>query len=200
MDYIAVLNYEHLDNSLFLSALARAISRKKSRGILLHADSEYTNRIIQTGVMRENAELRAMKELNHRLIALFADEGVPAIGLNGYQKSLIRTEGEEIVVDRQQLMSLPEVPLLVISSLCDSVDGNTPISVPLAKLAEALCEATNTEYLTLFSIDDQANLIKQPFPETSVPENFPEKIRTVHISSSFHTLNVPVRLTTPDHF
>ncbi len=74
MDYIAVLDYEHLDNGMFLTAFAKALSQQKSRGIILHGDSEYTERLIQTGIMREEATIRAMKDLNHRLVALFADE------------------------------------------------------------------------------------------------------------------------------
>ena len=200
MDFIALLNYEHLDNSLFLTALARAISRKKGRGILLHADSEYTERIIQTGVMREEAQIRAIKDLNHRLIALLADEGVPAVGLNGFQKSLVKKRRERVEVDKKQLLQLPAVPLLVISSLCDMVDKNCTEPIPLDELAEAFFQIAGPEYLTLFSIDDQASMIRQEFPETALPEKLPEELRMKHLSTSFHRLRVPVRITTPDQF
>lgn len=202
MDYITVLNYEHLDNSLFLTSFARAVARKQARGIVLHGDSEYTNRIIQTGVMREEAVVRAMKDLNHRLIALLADEGVPAIGLNGFQKSLVSVTDGKIRIDIQQLHSLPEVPLLVISALGDfrKPEGNSvePISLPL--LAEAFVQQSTFENLTLFSIDEQSAMIKQPFPDAATPEKLPLELRQKHIASDFLDLSVPVQLTTPDQF
>lgn len=200
MDFIAVVNYEHLDNSLFLTSLARAVSRKNGRGILLHADSEYTERIIQTGVMREEAQIRAMKDLNHRFIALMADEGVPAVGLHGFQKSLVKKHGERVEVDRDQLFQLPAVPLLIISSLCEMVDKSSTGAIPLDELAEAFLQIAGPEYLTLFSIDDHASMIVPTFPEIAIPEKLPEEIRKKHLSPSFHRLRVPVRLTTPDHF
>ena len=49
--------------------------------------SEYTDRLMQTGMMREDARKRAVMDLNRRLITLFADHGVSAIGLNGFQKN-----------------------------------------------------------------------------------------------------------------
>ena len=116
--YIAVLDYDHLDNGLFLKTFANAIANHKERGLILHSDSQYTDRIIQTGVMREDARIRAIKDLNNRLIALFADEGISAIGLNGYQRELISMAGDDITIDVEQLNKLPDQPVLLLSSPC----------------------------------------------------------------------------------
>src|SRR5699024_622093 len=118
MSYIAAIDYEHLDDGLFLTGLAQSISKqKKTQQIILHADSAYTERIMQTGVMREDAKIRSQKDLNHRLIALFADEGIAAIGINGYQRKLIRLEDNELVLDKKQFKQLPRPSAIVLSCL-----------------------------------------------------------------------------------
>lgn len=138
MDFLAVLDYEHLDNGMFLTSFARALSKKKIRGLIIHGDSEYTERIIQTGVMREDARVRAIKELNHRLIALFADEGVSTIGINGFQKSLATTDGDHIHIDKSKLAHVPVQPMLLLSNLgLHSETGNKTV-IPLPDYAEAL--------------------------------------------------------------
>lgn len=129
-NYIAILDYEHLENPIFLKSFAQALAKHKNRkGIVVHGDSEYTNRIMQTGVMREEARLRAVKDLNRRLVSLFADYGVPTIGLQAFQKGLVKKENNnKIEVDIKQLQSLPNTPALLISSLVDVSKSETFIS------------------------------------------------------------------------
>src|SRR5690554_5498427 len=120
MDYIAVIDYEHLDNGMFLTAFARSLAQQKgSRGLIIHGGSDYAERLLQTGVMREDAVVRATRDLNHRLIALFADHGVAAIGLNAYQKSLIRMTESGPELDIGQFRRLPKQPHLLISNLIE---------------------------------------------------------------------------------
>ena len=37
-----------------------------------------------------NAIIRSIKDLNHRIVALLADNSVSGIGINGYQKNIIQ--------------------------------------------------------------------------------------------------------------
>lgn len=132
MSYIAVLDFENLDNGIFLHAFAQALARHQRPGIIIHGDSEYTNRIMQTGVMRDDASRRAIKDLNLRLTALLADAGVPAVAMHGFHKDAIqvddayREESDEyvqsggheelignIAVRRDQLVHPPGTVLLL---------------------------------------------------------------------------------------
>ena len=142
MDFIAVLNYEQLDNNFFLTSFAKSLAKKKGPGILLHGDSEHTERVIQTGMMRDDAEIRAMKELNRRLVSLLADEGIPSIGINGYQKSAFRQKGKEILASLKALESIPTVPVLILSGLIENETGqiakaSLPAMAPCPWLAPA---------------------------------------------------------------
>lgn len=185
IDYIAVLDHDHLDNGLFLKTFAAAIASHTHRGLILHSDSQYTDRIMQTGVMRDDARKRAIKDLNNRLIALFADEGVSAIGINGYQRELISTINGNISVDVEQLKKLPEQPVLLLSSLIYSHDSQQPVSAPLADVTASLQDALNVEQTFIFARSDDSDIIKKELPElleevpnkdefvkTNVPDEF----------------------------
>lgn len=200
MDFIAVLNYEHLDNGMFLTAFAKSLSQKKKRGIILHGDSEYTERIIQTGVMREDAVKRSMKDLNHRLVALFADQGISTIGINGYQKSMISIENGALIIDKDQLEKLPEHPMILISSLVDNQDKGTIEPAFLSELSFALQLQFELDYVTTFSIKDSVSIIKEDLPKLVNPSLIDKKMLTDHIPEAFHSENREILLSTPDIF
>lgn len=198
IDYIAVLDHDHLDNGLFLKTFAAAIASHTHRGLIIHSDSQYTDRIMQTGVMRDDARKRAIKDLNNRLIALFADEGVSAIGLNGYQRELIAITDENISVDVEQLKKLPEQPVLLLSSLIYSHDSQQPVSAPLADVTASLQVALNVEHTFLFARSDDAELIKKELPESleKVPDkeafvktNVPDEFQNNTISAKLISAN-----------
>lgn len=197
-DYIAILDHAHLDNGLFLKTFASAVSNHKQRGLILHSDSQYTDRIMQTGVMREDAKKRAIKDLNNRLIALFADEGISAIGLNGYQRELITLTNKDINVDVEQLKKLPEQPVLLLSTLIHSEETNTPVSASLKDVASSLQSALNVDHTFIFTRSDDSEIIKKEMPETltDVPdrssfiENFiPEEFQSLDISAKLISAN-----------
>lgn len=131
MGYIAFIDYKNLDNSLFLKSLASATASQDTKitpRIFIHSDSEYTERLIQTGMMREDARSRAIRELNKHLVILFADYGVPAIGLNGYQRELATFDADagRLTIDRRYLYSLPPQAILVVSNLIHIVGEEKP--------------------------------------------------------------------------
>ena len=160
MDFLAILDYEHLDNGVFLTSFAKSLAQKEKRGLIIHGDSEHTERIIQTGVMRDEARIRAIKELNHRLVALFADEGVSTIALNGFQY----------------------------------------VPVPLTKMATALSIKFEIDEVTIFSIDESSDFIKQDLPEhlniRDADKSFIEK----HIPEKLRDLSTKVRVKTGSSF
>ena len=196
--YIAVLDHEHLENSLFLTAFAKALSQHKGRrGIILHGDSEYTDRILQSGVMRQQAQIRATKDLNRRLIGLFADQGVSTVGLHCYQRGLVQIRNEDLVLNHKELNRIPSVPCLLLSNLIEK--NGEIIPAPLPELSRLFTTQTNSE-IVLFSINDRDELlgfsdnkkmkwdeIKGHELEKSVPKEF----------NNFH---FPVTLTTAAGF
>lgn len=198
IDYIAILDYEHLDNGLFLKTFANAVAKHKQRGLILHSDSQYTDRIMQTGVMREDARIRAIKDLNNRLIALFADEGVSAIGLNGYQRELIALSGNDVTVDVKQLKKLPEQPVLLLSTLIYSEQTGKPVSAPLADVAASLQSALDVNHSFIFTRSDDSEIIKKELPssldevadkETFMKENVPSEFHERTMSASLISAN-----------
>lgn len=134
IDFIAVLDHHHLDQTFFMKSLAREIAlRREARIVLLHGDSPYTERIMQDGVMREEAQVRAVKDLNHRLVALLADEGISAVGLHPFQKALFtRSEEGAMVLNRTEWDRLPRLPVIILSNL---FEGRL---LPLADFSRAL--------------------------------------------------------------
>lgn len=119
MHNLIYIDYSTLDNGAFLRALAKTIAYNNTPDCLfIHRDSAYTERIIQLGIIREDAEIRAIKELNHRLAALFADEGIPIIALNGHQRKLIIIDDNgQIIIDSEYLKSISGKTHLLVSCL-----------------------------------------------------------------------------------
>jgi hypothetical protein len=200
MDYIAVLSFEHLDNGMFLNAFSKALSRKEKRGIILHEDSEYTDRLIQTGMMREDARIRAVKDLNHRLVALFADQGISTIGLNGYQKKLIKLHDSSITVDVDQFRQFPDHPVLLISNLIYHQKSGKPFFAPLPDLVTALNQSLSINQTFLFSTDDQSSVLKGDFPKQVNPEQIQDSGLKKHIPESFLRRNEEFILTSAELF
>lgn len=200
IDFVAVLNYEHLDNGFFLAAFAKSLKRRQKRGLVLHEDSEYTERIIQTGVMRDEAVIRCYKDLNHRLIALFADEGISTIGLNGYQKGLVKKEGNSLAIDYHSLKNLPKEPMILLSSLGTDLIQNKPLPISISKLASSFKEEFNVSAIDLFSIKENSEVIKNDFPKIVTPNKVDDHFRNEHIPDSFKLYNDEVRIQDPNSF
>ncbi len=158
MKYIAIIDYERLDHSLFMKSFSEAMAQQVGcSGIILHGDSAYTERLIQTGTMREEATIRSTRDLNHRIVALLADKGVAGIGLNGYQKNIIKKTGDSLLVDVRWIEERPAGTHLVLSNLVWDADVQKIVSMQLHALAEALCEQLNRDAVIIFSADDDNN-------------------------------------------
>lgn len=182
--YIAVLDREHLENKLFLTSFARSLAKQGSRkGIIIHGDSEYTERLIQTGMMRKDARERAVKDLNRRLIGLFADHGVSTIGVHGYQKQLLEENEKGMSLNTEELNRLPETPVLLISSLICTENGTAYCETN--RLAAFLSSRLEEYEPVIFSGNEQDEIIKtgrinemkwteleEEFIESTIPNEF----------------------------
>ncbi|MEX0594358.1 MAG: hypothetical protein WD115_06245 [Balneolaceae bacterium] len=202
IDYIAILDYDHLDNGLFLASLANALAtRGEERGLLIHGDSAYTERLLQTGVMREEARIRAMRDLNHRLIALLADHGVSAIGLNGHQRGLVKQDSKngEIRLDTAQLQNLPDTPHLVLSALGES-DSGERTSIPLPDLATAISRQLSIQRIYIFHTSDDREILTDKEPEETSQHPNGHVLNREEIPDGFHSMSIAVQLTTARQF
>jgi len=201
MDYIAVIDYQHLDNGLFLKMLARSLARhNRSRGLIIHGESEYTERLIQTGMIREDAVIRAVKELNHRLIALFADHGIPTIGINGYQRSMVTLGKASVEIDRNQFNRLPAEPHVLLSNLVEHHTRNKPVPLDLDKYAFALSNAFDIEDIILFCLDDSDDFLRKERLEKLSRKELNSSALKLQVPSSFRNCTFPVRLTSARAF
>ena len=205
MEYIAILDYEHLDNGLFLTKFARAVSRHHKPGIILHGDSAYTERLMQTGMFREDARIRATKDLNHRLIALLADNGVSAIGLNANQRSLVSLKDDSLIVNEKRFNALHSTPLLVMSNLVQDMNSEKNdkniISTPLTKLASALRNQLEIKRIFVFSMNENEDTIQSVFSENLKWTNFETELRKEFLPGIFQDEDeLKITLTTAEKF
>jgi len=200
MDFLAVLDYEHLDNGMFLTTFAKTLSKKEKRGIIIHGESEYTERIIQTGVMRNEATVRSIKDLNHRLVALFADEGVSTIALNGFQKSTITHNDGELTIDTDYLSDLPEQPMILLSCLAEDEKTGQPVKVPLPLMASSLQKAFNISGITIFSKKENIELFSEKLPDRTNVSSEDQDFVETHIPKSFRNFDQTIYVRSPSDF
>lgn len=201
MRYIAAIDHEHLDNGMFLTALARAISQQKNtQPVIIHGDSEYTNRIMQTGIMREEAKIRSIKGLNHRLINLFADEGVSAVGINGYQKKLITLDDDHLEIDSHFFGNLPEGPALLISTLVWDRATASPRPITLPRLLSFLQKRLSNNAIYAFNKSEKDEIIISDKPHRMKWKNLDKEFINNHLPDEFEEFNRPLHLTTAREF
>lgn len=155
---LALLDREHLDNGPFLKSLSVALSRLKGVRILfIHSDSDYTDRVMQLGVMREEAVNRSTRELNRRLSSLFTDEGSSCVGLNGYQKDCLVRSGGSLLVDSGYLAQILTHSHMILSNMVSDRDnGETGFTEP-ARLAAALHKALKPDHFIVFSLKEDGS-------------------------------------------
>lgn len=201
MQYIVAIDHDHLDDGMFLSDLARAITQhNNTRSIILHGDSEYTERVIQTGVMRDEAEIRSQKDLNHRLVALFADEGISAVGMNGYQRNSIIIENDKLKLNKKFFNRLPDQSALILSTLVWDVNKSAPVPISLPKMSFFIQKKLDVNKLFSFNKSDDdfdaADKEEENKDWATLSDHFANK----YLPDEFHGFNRPLTLTTARDF
>lgn len=201
MRYIAALDYEHLDNGMFLTALARSIGRQQNvQPIVVHGDSAYTERIMQAGVMRDEATIRSIKGLNHRLVGLFADEGVSAVGINGHQRKLITTTGSRLSIDTAFFDKLPSGPVLLISTLVWDARRQAPRPVPLPAMVSFLRAQLGAHPVFVFTKAGKDEIIIREQPDSMEWKSMKQEFAEKNLPEEFRNFDEPLYLTTARDF
>lgn len=193
--YVAAIDYENLDNPLFLKMFAEAVKQfGVHKAIIVHGDSAYTERLIQTGMMREDALVRSIQDLNHRLISFFADYGLACIGINGFQRGTIKRQlDESLKINATFLNQLPDGTIAVVSNLIEGADGKSKEVLSLPELVKALNRTLEIHSNYVFSTESADQLIinaqKSPsdyvFFDEITDSEYSEKIPAEFKSSAF---------------
>jgi hypothetical protein len=160
--YLLYLDHYHLGDRLFLQSLARGFARAQPVPpcVVLHGGGEEVARALEAqGYFPEREEgivaiatpeegllaERAVREVNRRLTSLFTDEAVPAVGVQGIDRTLLFWEGDRVCAARVgwvlELVRNGVVP--IISALVRG-DGALIREVPLVSVATSLAEAFDT--------------------------------------------------------
>lgn len=205
MRYIAALDYEHLDNGVFLSTLAQSLSQQQQnkdvRSIIVHSDSEYTERIIQTGVMRDEATIRSVKDLNNRLVALLADQGVSTIGINPYQRDFITYKNDTLHLDFDYFNTLPPEPVLLLSTLVQDLDNNRQVAIDLPRMTSFLYNQLEAEELFIFIKSDESEVFTEnELPNSLQWDTMDSSFKEQRIPNDFRDFSRPVKLITARDF
>jgi hypothetical protein len=195
--FVAVLDFKNLDNPLFLKSFAESLTKfPKSNSIILHGDSEYTNRIIQTGVMRNEAIVRSTKDINHRIVTFLADFGIACIGINGFQRDMILLKDNEIQINQSLLDKIPPNTIVVLSNLIKEKSGQLR-ACSLSELSKKIARDRKINDIFVFSTSDsdpiftkndtqEAEIIH--FSKFSQKKNFeylPAEIKSISINFKF---------------
>jgi len=114
--YLIYLDPYHLDDLLFLPSLAQMMGRlqlRRSACLLLHGSGEQAERLLEAeGLFPERKEglvqvrtaaeavlvERAARRVNRQIVGALTDEGVPAVGLQGLDRGLLRLSDEGRVI------------------------------------------------------------------------------------------------------
>lgn len=124
MSILIVLDDAHMGNRLYMNAFGTAV-RALMAGpvVLLHDCAEHTDALIQTGMMRRDAAVRAARETNRKLVTWLADFGIPATSVHGDRLGLIRTVEDRLVMDMSRFNTFPANSLRVVGTLVEGPDG-----------------------------------------------------------------------------
>lgn len=127
-DAITTLEPEHLDHPMFMKQFATEMRTglHGQRLLVLHGDSSFTEETIQQGVPRQEAAVQTARQLNRRLVALLADEGVSALGITLMQRnftSFDATINPPFQVNDSAWERLPAIPVICCATIVNSQES-----------------------------------------------------------------------------
>lgn len=162
--YILYLDRYHLGDELFINDLAQRLHQAppgEPLCLLVHGSGEKVERTLESqgffperrgGVLDveapEQVRLveRSVRETNRELVATLTDEVVPAVGIQGVDRNLLRLEEGTVVAQRvgwvEALLSQRVVP--VVSALVEHPEEGRVREVYAADAVVALAEAFDT--------------------------------------------------------
>lgn len=138
MSILIVLDDAHMGNRLYMNAFGSAVKALMTDPVvLLHDCAEHTEALIQTGMMRRDASVRAARETNRKLTTWLADFGIAATGVQGDRRGLIRIADGRPTFRMDLFNTFPSNTLRVVCTLVEDADG-APATRPITELSSLL--------------------------------------------------------------
>lgn len=177
MTLLLVLDDAHLGNTLFMKSFGHALSSLKgTRLAILHASERYTDSLIQTGMFRADASVRAAREINRKLVTWLADHGISCASMHGDQRGLFRASHTGLHVDRSKLEAFATQSVWLISTLVANENG-TPGTVPLAAMARFLETHLPADHVVVFSLAESDEILN---PEINTSLDWSQRVDFIH--------------------
>ena len=199
--HLICIDYKNLDNPLFLKSFAETLRQMgPARTLIVHADSAYTDRIVQTGIMREQARVRSLQDLNNRLVTFLSDAGVVCVGLNAFQRGFITRSDQKLHLKASILDGFPPRTHIVLSSLIQDIDLDTKVMLPLPELVNLLREQLPITSAGVFSPSEKDHITISGASNTPGNVFFGKKEHEAILSqipAEFHTYDKNIQVLKP---
>lgn len=202
MTLLIVLDDAHMGNALFMKSFGHGLKQvKQADVVLIHASERYTDALIQTGLFRADASVRAAREINRKLATWLADYGVSCSSVHGDQRGLIRRQNGELHLDRTRLHDYATQTVRVFSTLIEGENGeSTPIS--LSELTRYLEIQIPADHVVIFSLSEADSVMQREGPThfswkhpldfiEDIPDEFKSYTHPVILASSASLATVP---------
>lgn len=159
MTLLLVLDDAHLGNALFMKAFGHSLSSLKGHRLaILHASERYTDSLIQTGMFRSDAAVRAAREINRKLVTWLADHGVSCASMHGDQRGLFTRRDAQLHVDRIKLDTFAPQSTWLISTLIAQEEGAIG-TVSLSEMARFLEIHIPADHVVVFSMAETDEIL-----------------------------------------
>ncbi len=206
--YLIYLDPYHLDDLLYLPSLARMMGRLRLRRpacLLIHGSGEQAERLLEAeGLFPERKEglvqvrtaaeavlvERAARRVNRQIVGALTDEGVPAVGLQGLDRGLLRLSDEgRVMTGRIDWLKdlAPKQVVRVVSARVKDARAGHACEVHLHEATRALAHALHAVVVVFFTRNNQPGVLVgdallrerslDALPEAILPE--PEAVRAV---------------------
>ncbi len=146
--YIVLLDRDQAGQTLFLKSLAKGAAKHRGiRGIFVHTDNERTDLLLQEGIMRNDARKRVIRETNRRLVDLFAEAGVGAVGMQWHQMGHIDSN-RVLTFMNDPRTRIPHSTHLIMSNM---VDGTGDV-IDVEELGKALSTTMSLPLIKVYAV------------------------------------------------
>jgi acetylglutamate kinase len=177
MTLLLVLDDAHLGNTLFMKAFGHSLSALKgTRLAILHASERYTDSLIQTGMFRTDASVRAAREINRKLVTWLADHGISCASMHGDQRGLFHATHSGLHVDRTKLETFASQSVWLISTLVSNENGSAG-TVPLATMARFLETHLPADHVVVFSMAESDDILN---PDGNTHLDWSQRVDFIH--------------------
>jgi hypothetical protein len=152
MSTLIVLDDSHMTNRLYMKAFGPAVrALLPDSVIIVHDCADHAEALIQTGLMRHDASVRAARETNLKLVGWLADFGIAATSVQGDRRGLVRRSLGHLALQPDLFATYPANTVRVVATLAEDADGR-PICVSTHEMA-GLIQSALTPKQVFFASD-----------------------------------------------